>query len=138
VALNEKKMKHIDTNALLTTIGRNLHTIRNARKETLQAVAAEIGITHPIISKIENGRYPNIQLNLLVKLCNHYKVTLQQVLELEVANIFQLTNHGEGHQKLIGQELSSGYDLYIQQLVSENKFLKEQNQQFLDKLVVVK
>jgi transcriptional regulator with XRE-family HTH domain len=48
-------MKQIDTNALLTTIGHNLHTIRNARKETLQAVAAEIGITHPIISKIENG-----------------------------------------------------------------------------------
>ncbi len=45
-------MKHIDTNALLTTIGQNLHTIRNARKETLQAVASEIGITHPIISKI--------------------------------------------------------------------------------------
>ena len=131
-------MKHIDTNALLTTIGQNLHTIRNARKETLQAVASEIGITHPIISKIENGRYPNIQLNLLIKLCNHYKVTLQQVFELEVTNIFQLTNNGEGHQKLIGQELSSGYDLYIQQLVNENKFLKEQNQQFLDKLVAVK
>lgn len=132
-------MKHIDTNALLTTIGHNLHTIRNARKETLQAVASEIGITHPIISKIENGRYPNIQLNLLIKLCNHYKVTLQQILGLEVANIFQLTQHNkDGSQKLIGQELSSGYDLYIQQLVSENKFLKEQNQQFLDKLVVVK
>jgi transcriptional regulator with XRE-family HTH domain len=132
-------MKQIDTNALLTTIGHNLHTIRNARKETLQAVAAEIGITHPIISKIENGRYPNIQLNLLIKLCNHYKVTLQQILGLEVANIFQLTQHNkDGSQKLIGQELSSGYDLYIQQLVNENKFLKEQNQQFLDKLVTVK
>lgn len=132
-------MKHIDTNALLTTIGHNLHTIRNARKETLQAVASEIGITHPIISKIENGRYPNIQLNLLIKLCNHYKITLQQILGLEVANIFQLTQHNkDGSQKLIGQELSSGYDLYIQQLVNENKFLKEQNQQFLDKLVTVK
>lgn len=132
-------MKHIDTNSLLTTIGHNLHTIRNARKETLQAVASEIGITHPIISKIENGRYPNIQLNLLIKLCNHYKVTLQQILGLEVANIFQLTQHNkDGSQKLIGQELSSGYDLYIQQLINENKFLKEQNQQFLDKLVTVK
>lgn len=132
-------MKHIDSNALLNKIGHNLHTIRNARKETLQAVASEIGITHPIISKIENGRYPNIQLNLLIKLCNHYKVTLQQILGLEVANIFQLTQHNkDGSQKLIGQELSSGYDLYIQQLVNENKFLKEQNQHFLDKLVTVK
>lgn len=128
-------MKQIDINNLLNIIGQNFHTIRNARKETLQSVASDIGITHPIISKIENGRYPNIQLNLLIKLCNHYKVTLQQILGLEVANIFQLTNNGEGHQKLIGQEISSGYELYIQQLINENNFLKEQNKQLLDKIV---
>ena len=127
-------MKSIDINALLSTLGHNLHTIRNARKETLQSVAESIGITHPVISKIENGRYPNLQLNLLIKLCNHYNVTLQQALSLEVANIFQLTNNGEGHQKLIGQELSSGYELYIQQLINENKFLKEQSNQLIEKL----
>lgn len=125
-------MKTIDIGNLLTTIGHNLHTIRNARKETLQGVAVSIGITHPIISKIENGRYENLQLNLLVKLCNHYNITLQQVLSLEVANIFQLTNNGKGHQKLIGQELSAGYELYIQQLSDENKYLKEQAQQLMD------
>jgi hypothetical protein len=69
-------------------------------------------------------------------LCNHYKITLQQAFSLEVANIFQLTqNNKDGSQKLIGQELSSGYDLYIQQLVQENTFLKAQNQQLLNKLV---
>jgi transcriptional regulator with XRE-family HTH domain len=129
-------MKTIEFQSLLTTIGQNLHTIRNARKETLQSVAADIGITHPIISKIENGRYPTLQLNLLIKLCNHYKITLQQAFSFEVANIFQLTqNNKDGSQKLIGQELSSGYDLYIQQLVQENTFLKAQNQQLLNKLV---
>lgn len=128
-------MQQIEIDNLLKTIGQNFHTIRNARKETLQSVASDIGITHPIISKIENGRYPNLQLNLLIKLCNHYKVTLQQILGLEIANIFQLTNNGEGHQKLIGQEISSGYELYIQQLINENNFLKEQNKHLLDKLV---
>lgn len=128
-------MQHIDISTLLKTIGHNLHTIRNARKETLQAVASELGITHPIISKIENGRYPNLQLNLLVKLCNYYNISLQQALSLEVANIFQLTQHNkDGSQKLIGQELSSGYDLYIQQLNNENQFLKTQLQQMMDKL----
>lgn len=132
-------MKELDINTLLNNCGHNLHTIRNARKETLQSVASDIGVTHPIISKIENGRYPNLQLNLLIKLCNHYKVTLQQILGLEVANIFQLTQHNkDGSQKLIGQENSSGYDLYIQQLINENKFLKDQNQQFMEKLVAVK
>jgi hypothetical protein len=68
-------------------------------------------------------------------LCNHYKITLQQAMSLEVANIFQLTqNNQDGSQKLIGQELTTGYDLYIQQLQSENKFLKEQTQQLLDKI----
>jgi transcriptional regulator with XRE-family HTH domain len=128
-------MKHIDISSLLTTIGQNLHTIRNARKETLQAVASDIGITHPIISKIENGRYPTLQLNLLVKLCNHYNISLQQTLSLEVANIFQLTQHNnDGSQKLIGQEMASGYEMYIQQLINENNFLKSQNQQLLDKV----
>lgn len=128
-------MKHIEISVLLTTIGQNLHTIRNARKETLQAVASDIGITHPIISKIENGRYPNLQLNLLIKLCNHYNISLQQALSLEVANIFQLTQHNnDGSQKLIGQEISSGYELYIQQLINENKFLKQQSQQLMDKI----
>jgi hypothetical protein len=52
-----------------------------------------------------------------------------------VANIFQLTQHNkDGSQKLIGQEISSGYELYIQQLINENKFLKDQNFQLLDKI----
>ncbi len=128
-------MKYIEISGLLKTIGQNLHTIRNARKETLQAVASDIGVTHPVISKIENGRYPTLQLGLLVKLCNHYNIGLQQALSLEVANIFQLTQHNkDGSQKLIGQELASGYELYVQLLVNENKFLKQQNQQLLDKL----
>ncbi|MGI9191982.1 MAG: helix-turn-helix transcriptional regulator [Chitinophagaceae bacterium] len=126
-------MKSIDLNVLLITLGQNLHTIRNARKETLQSVAKEIGITHPVISKIENGRYPNLQLNLLIKLCNHYNITLQQAFSLEVANIFQLTQHNnDGSQKLIGQEVSTGYELYIQQLNTENAYLKDQIQLLMD------
>lgn len=128
-------MKNIDHHSLLSIIGQNLHTIRNARKETLQAVATEIGVTHPIISKIENGRYESLQLGLLIKLCNYYQITLQQVFSLEVAHIFQLTQNNEnGSQKLIGQELSNGYELYIQQLTKENDYLKEQFQKLLDKL----
>ena len=69
-------MKELDINALLINCGHNLHTIRNARKETLQSVASDIGVTHPIISKIENGRYPNLQLNLLENF-HHEKTQLQ-------------------------------------------------------------
>lgn len=128
-------MNTIDISSLLLSIGNNLHTIRNARKETLKAVAASIGVTHPIISKVENGRYPNLQLGLLVKLCNHYNVSLQQILSLEVANIFQLTQHNnEGNQRLIAQELATGYDLYIKQLDKENTYLKQQIEKLMELL----
>lgn len=128
-------MKSIEINSLLVTLGQNLHTIRNARKETLQAVATDIGVTHPIISKIENGRYKSLQISLLVILCNHYNITLQQALSLEVANIFQLTQHNnDGEQKLIGQELSTGFELFIKQLQNENTFLKEQVNLLIEKV----
>lgn len=118
-------MKFIDIDSLLVTIGNNLHTIRNARKETLKAVASNTGISHPILSKIENGRYNSLRMDVLIKLCNYYNISLQQALSLEVANIFQLTNNGEGQQKLIGQELSTGFELFIQQIQKENEFLKK-------------
>jgi hypothetical protein len=37
-------------------------------------------------------------------------------------------------KKLIGQEVSTGYELFIQQLQNENKFLKEQVQFLIDKI----
>ncbi len=127
-------MKPLNISLLLINIGQNLHTIRNARKETLQSVAASIGVTHPILSKVENGRYKTLQIDLLIKLCNHYQVSLQQIMELDVATIFQITNHGEGNQKLIGQEIATGYELYIQQLYKDMEYLKEQNLKLLDAL----
>lgn len=60
--------------------------------------------------------------------------TLQQVF----GSYQFLGTQGLIFQEDLPQEFSRGYDLYIQQLVNENKFLKVQNQQFLDKLVVVK
>lgn len=69
--------RQISIGDLLDTIGRNLHSIRNARKETLQSVTHSIGVTHPVISNIENGRSKNLTLAVLIKLCNHYEITLQ-------------------------------------------------------------
>jgi transcriptional regulator with XRE-family HTH domain len=125
-------MKQYNITSLLSKIGKNLHTIRNARKETLQSVAESIEVTHPVLSKLENGRNSSLQLDLLVKLCNYYEVTLQQVFELDLSTIFQISNYGEGSQKLIGQELATGYELYIQQMQKEITFLKEQNSKLME------
>lgn len=127
-------MNSIDIASLLTRIGKNLHTVRNSRKETLQSVAESIGITYPVLSKVENGRYKTLQLELLIRLCNHYGVRLQQIMELDLSTIFQVSNYGEGSQKLIGQEIATGYELFIQQLQKELAFLREQNSKLLDKI----
>lgn len=37
-------------------------------------------------------------------------------------------------KKLIGQEIATGYERYIEQLVNENKYLKEQNTILLNKI----
>ena len=69
-----------------------------------------------------------------MKLCDHYNVTLQQIMELDLSSIFQITNYGEGSQKLIGQELATGYELYIEQVQKENIYLKEQIVKLMDLL----
>ena len=130
-------MLQIQSSSLLISIGENLHTIRNARKETLQTVASAVGVTHPVISKIENGRYKTLQIEMLTKLCNHYQISLQQVMSLDMSTFFQITNHGEGNQKLIGQELATGYELYIQQLNKELEHFKEQNIKLMDYLMKI-
>lgn len=122
-------MKKIDLNQLLETIGNNLNLIRTARKETLEGVAATVGSTHGVLSKIENGRYTGLSLSLLAKLCNHYEVTLQQVLELEATQIFQCTQtNTEGTTgnilKQVANELSEGYQVATEQFQSEIKYLR--------------
>lgn len=122
-------MKKIDLDQLLETIGNNLNLIRTARKEILEGVAESVGSTHPVLSKIENGRYPGLSLSLLIKLCNHYEVTLQQVLELEATQIFQCTQNNSGETtgnilRQVANEVSEGFHIAIEQYKSEVVYLR--------------
>ena len=111
--------KTIEIASLFKTIGKNLYAIRNARRETQEGVAATIGIKHPVISKIENGQY-NLTIEMLVKLCNHYEVTIQQVMDLEITQIFHFTQRNESgthnntlKQSNVSNDLSEGYQHLI-------------------------
>lgn len=124
-------MKKIDLNQLFETIGHNLNIIRTARKETLEGVAESVESTHSALSKIENGRYPGLSLSLLVKLCNHYEITLQQVLGLDAIQIFQcLQNNSEGSTgnilKQVANEVSEGFHVALDQYKSEVDYLRNQ------------
>lgn len=124
-------MKPINFLDLLKTVGENLHTIRSARKEILDKAADAVGVKHPVISRIENGRYTGLSLELLVKLCNHYKVSLQQVLGLEVMQIFNLSQNAEDGSsnasfKQVVHEVAEGYHIALQQANTEISFLRNQ------------
>ena len=119
--------KDIAINEMLISLGRNISAIRNAKRETQFGVAKSIGVTHPVVSKIENGSY-NLTIELLVKLCNHFKITLQQVMDLDDNQIFYFTQKnitGNFHKQYVVHELADGYDILIKQLQSEVNYLRK-------------
>lgn len=125
-------IKDLCSQELLEAIGGNLHSIRNARKETLQAVASALGVSHPVISKIENGRYQTFNIAMLVKLCNYYQVSLSQIFMLDQQTIFQLTsrntNNGSSEQQ---PEVAADYAQSIEQYKSEISHLRSLIEAFL-------
>lgn len=122
-------VKNIILEELLTTIGGNIHTIRSARKETLEVAAEAVGVKHPTLSKVENGRYPGLDIALLVKLCNHFKVPMQQILGLEVLQIFNLSQNAENGStgaslKQVVNDVAEGYAKALEQANSEILYLR--------------
>lgn len=65
---------------LLQQIGQKLRQVRQVRNEKLVTVANAIGISHAVISLIENGRYNCLSFALLSKLTHHYNITINEVL----------------------------------------------------------
>ncbi|PAW95183.1 hypothetical protein CKK33_17425 [Mucilaginibacter sp. MD40] len=119
--------KDIVIDEMLISLGRNISAIRNAKRETQYGVAKSIGVTHPVVSKIENGTY-NVTIELLVRLCNHFKISLQQVLDLDNNQIFYFTQKnitGNFHKQYVVHELADGYEILINQLQSEVSYLRK-------------
>jgi transcriptional regulator with XRE-family HTH domain len=65
---------------LLIDIGDKFYQLRHLRKEKITAVASSIGISHPVISQIENGNYKSLSIELLFRLANYYNVSVQDIL----------------------------------------------------------
>lgn len=63
----------------LSDIGSKLYTIRHTRKEKISAVAHDVGVSHAVLSRVENGRYKYLSITLLHKLAEHYKVPIVQL-----------------------------------------------------------
>lgn len=73
-------MKDQLLNDVLTTIGQNVYTLRQKENEKLTTVAKSVGVTHSVISNIENSNYESLNLKLLVQIANHFNVPLNTIL----------------------------------------------------------
>lgn len=127
----------LEQTKILTIIGANLHTIRNAKKKTLEAVASDLNITHPVLSKIENGRYPGLSLMLLLTLCEYYGISLEQILDINGSKIFnysQYINQPTGNHTLNNQ-VGDGYEIAIKAYKEQIQHLQEQNKLLVSSLL---
>lgn len=57
-------------NKLLSDIVRYYYNLRGGQK--LTTIEEAIGVSHTVISRIENGRYPCLNLHTLQKLSDYY------------------------------------------------------------------
>lgn len=64
----------------LKQIGDKLYMARHARREKMQTVAQAVGVSHPVISQVENGRYKGLSSSLLFKLSEYYGISLNELI----------------------------------------------------------
>jgi transcriptional regulator with XRE-family HTH domain len=67
-------------NQLFEDIGSRLYQTRHARNEKLTTVARSVGVSHTVVSQIENGRYKSLSLQLLYRIIDYYDLPLTAVL----------------------------------------------------------
>jgi transcriptional regulator with XRE-family HTH domain len=68
--------------ALNKAIGRRLRTHRENLKKSIDLVATECGMKSKALEKMENGE-GKIRVLTLQKLCNYYKISIDEFQELE-------------------------------------------------------
>lgn len=77
-------MKHIedypDFHRLLKCVGHYFRQLRLQKDEKIYSVSSSLGLSHPVISKIENGLYHPLSLKLIVRLLDYYQTTITELL----------------------------------------------------------
>ncbi len=66
---------------LLKTVGKRLKRARQLRDEKHESVAISTGIDQSIISRIENGIYYCLSLEMLLKLVTYYEINIREVFD---------------------------------------------------------
>lgn len=66
-------------NFLIET-GKNIREIRRRKKHTVHTAAAGIGVQASTISKIETGKYKGLSFEMILRICNFYKVPAKKII----------------------------------------------------------
>lgn len=140
-------MKQIILNELLSRIGKNLLSIRTAKRQKLETVAKELGFKdHTSISKIENAKNEALTVAQIVNMCNYYGISLEEIFDLDdtdFSNKHQVNGNGTTNDsfKQVISELSEGYKLAFEQsrfsLEEKDKeihYLRSQVEELIGKL----
>lgn len=85
-------------------IGARLHALRQASGETLQAVADAVEVSKAHIWELEKGRSKNPSFELVRKLANHYKVSVDVIAGTDAPPAPEKTRIDRIHREL--EELS--------------------------------
>jgi transcriptional regulator with XRE-family HTH domain len=76
--INQRTLRKMERH--LVIIGRNLYTLRKARKESLKTVCGRLHMAPEILSRMEKGQY-NFKLERLWELCKYYGVEVVDIWE---------------------------------------------------------
>jgi transcriptional regulator with XRE-family HTH domain len=68
---------------LLSQLGSELYYQRHTTKQKIVSVSHAVGVSHAVISRIENGRYEALSLSLLKKLADYYGIPLSALFICE-------------------------------------------------------
>ena len=60
-------------------IGNIVKNARKARGEKSTTLALSIGVTHPVISLIENGKYRSLKFVTIIDLFEHLQIPMSQL-----------------------------------------------------------
>jgi len=118
--------KEILAKELLNTIGKNLAEVREEKEISLKQVADALGIKVSDFEKIEAGTF-GLTIETLVSIVNFYKVGLQQILGIGVAQIYHFTqtnSAGNNHKQYVVNDHTNGYELLVDQLQKEVTYLR--------------
>ena len=73
-------MNHHHHDKIHLSIGRKLKLLRMFPYKKLTTVAIETGIDKAVLSKIENGKYPSLSIDIAATLCEYYNIPISRLI----------------------------------------------------------